>query len=703
MRLGSGKLAGVSKNKNLFKPGYIGNVRLKNRLVVLPMALRSQNYGASDGLLDFYSQLAIGDAGMVVIGSAMVCNMENACHRSPDGCNAIRCWDDSSIPVLANIARLISQNGAVACAQLSIHYEWRATGADDLDVVGPSNGLSGPFVGEGRALTKEEISLLIGQYGDAAARCRKAGIPLVEIHAGMGYLLSRFLSSSTNHRTDEYGGSFNNRLRIIREVIADCKAKAGDDYPIVVRMNIDDFMPDGNTLKDSLRIIKELTSAGVSAFSMQSGFNESDFSLVNQFVSENVLLNSVAKLKESVGVPLIAAHRIAKIQAAERALKEEKCDFVGMARAFIADPFLAKKARTAKTTPIRPCVCCCRCLDGSLMGRSIRCTMNAQFLSGYPLPEDAPIKQKMQVLVVGAGAGGLEAARVAAVRGCRVMIWERGRMLGGSLGVAAVCNPALEPVIPYYRKELQRLRVQIIQGSDITKEGIEELHPDVVIVAVGGSCKLPNIPGIEGCNVVSSKDVTALLQGRTTKKSIAWRISASLLGRVRLPISLIRFGLRSHALIKKNVVIVGGQFAGCETALALMDGRIISVVDEEPKIAVDLGPITRRSEMRILQEGGVKFYPGSSVEKILPDSVLIKDLSSGKMNRIEAETVIIALGIESNHVLYDQLRLTGSRVFVIGDAVGESGGFCLDDAPVWQDARRLREAIRDGFEVAMEL
>ncbi|MCG2797340.1 MAG: NADH:flavin oxidoreductase, partial [Cellulomonas sp.] len=255
---------------HVFTPISLGSVQLKNRIGFLPMTTGLvDDYKITDAFLDFYGQRARGGTGLTAIGSAYVCNLYGTKPLYPTAGRAVGIWDDEFIPGFRRLADVIRDGGSKSCVQLQCCYEWRADGTHELEAVGPSDGPGGPFVKHLRELTHDEIQLIIRQYGDAAVRAQQAGIDMLEIHAGIGYLVARFLSSYSNRRTDEYGGPVCNRTRFLTDIIDEIHRRTGDDYPVMVRISADDFMPGGNRIADTQEIIPIVDEHGVVAWSIQ--------------------------------------------------------------------------------------------------------------------------------------------------------------------------------------------------------------------------------------------------------------------------------------------------------------------------------------------------------------------------------------------------------------------------------------------------
>ncbi len=321
----------MAKSIKLFEPIKIGNVELKNRVILLPMSTElTQNYHITDKLVDFYEQRAKGGVSMATVGTVMVSDFFGTTPKNPSQAGATGIWSDEFIPELKKLTTAIRKHGAKACCQLEICYEWRRDGSYPLEIVGPSEGPAKPSMPRARELTVEEIQIMVGHYGDGARRAREAGFDIIDLHMGIGYMLSRFLSTFSNRRTDEYGGSLDKRLRIIREVIADIKKKAGDDYPIMARISADEFMPGGHTIEDTKKLVPLLEREGIVAFNIQAGFHESPRPLINQFVPEGNFVYLAQEVKKVTHLPVIAGYRISSPELAEEIVSQGKADMVGL-------------------------------------------------------------------------------------------------------------------------------------------------------------------------------------------------------------------------------------------------------------------------------------------------------------------------------------------------------------------------------------
>lgn len=688
-------------------PIRIGNLEMRNRTALLPMGMEVDNYYMSDKLVDLYAQMSEGGLGLLTVGGVAVCDNFNVVHQYPAGSHGIGAWQDDFIPGLKRLTDAIRAGGALSCAQLDIHYEWRADGSQPFEAVGPSDGPGGPFVKHLRELTVDEIHQIVEQYGDACRRCKEAGFDMVEIHAGIGYLLSRFLSPFANKRTDEYGGSLENRARIIIEIMDNCHAKCGDDYPLMVRYNGEDYMPNGLTMADAIKLVPIFEKAGSVALSIQAGFHECPRPLVNQFVPDGVLVDMASIIKQHASVPVIAGYRIARPELARSIISEGKADIVGMGRANLADPAFVKKMLSGHDEDIRPCICCCRCLDSTFVGRELTCSMNADIASDLGLPERKPTEKKKKVVVVGAGPAGMEAARVAAIRGHNVILIDKNKHVGGLTNMAAVLNAQLERVPVWYEAQLKKLGVDVRMNEEISADAIMALGADEIIVAPGGDVIIPDIPGMDNKNVFGSFELKSMLAGHAPKKGIMWSGAAFAMRFLGNNKPFMRWGMGLPWPVKKNVVVIGGGFAGGEVAEAMMKGRNITIIEEGPRILEDLGPVTKGTETELLKKGGVKVLTKHKAVEITPKGVKAKNLETDEIVFIPAGTVMPSLGVDRNEALYDELKKRTENVSLVGDAVGAQTAPAPKEGerptPKWELGRRIREAVRDGYTAAMNI
>ena len=655
----------------------------------------TDNYAITDAFLDFYGQRARGGVGLTAVGSAYICDMFGTKTQYPTAGRAVGIWDDQFVPGWRKLADVVREAGSISCVQLQCCYEWRADGAKPLEAVGPSEGPGGPFVKRLRELTTDEIHLIIEQYGDAAARAREAGIDLVEVHAGIGYLVARFLSSFSNRRADEYGGTLERRTRLLTDIIDNIHAKAGEDYPVMVRISADDFMPGGNRIADTQQIIPIVEKHGVVAWSIQVGFHEAPKLLVNQFVPEAAYVDLARQCKQVTQLPVMASYRINSIERCEKILADGTADMVGMARQFIADPEFAAKALAGHPEQIRRCIVCSRCLDNIFVGKTVQCSVNAQVANhdlGAATP--VPLTQRKKVVVIGAGPGGMEAARIACLRGHQVTLVERTGRLGGLLNMAQVLNEHMEPLVQWYKQEVARLPIDVRLNTEASPELLRRLGADEIIVSPGGTVITPQgVPGLDRKNVISSADLKKLVEGHAPKgRGVIWALANVGLKVVDANPTFMRWGMATPLMIKKRVAVIGGGFAGCEVAMSIMKGRQVTVIEEAEKFGNGIGIIDRRPELNILEQGGVALMPATKLMEVTDTGIRVKNVESATEQLIPVDTVILALGVETNDSLYRQLAAQFPNVHLIGAATTPEG-----------KVKRTLEAVSEGYRQAMAI
>ncbi|WOQ18038.1 FAD-dependent oxidoreductase [Raineyella sp. W15-4] len=682
---------------HIFTPLQLGKIRVRNRVAFLPMTTGLvDDYRITDEFVDFYAQRARGGVGLTAIGSAYVCDLSGCTTQYPTAGKAAGIWDDRFIDGWRRVADAIRAAGSVSCVQLQICYEWRADATHPLEAVGPSEGPGGPFVKHLRELSLDEIKLMISQYGDAAVRAQQAGLDMIEVHAGIGYQVSRFLSSFSNRRTDEYGGTLEKRTRLLTDIIDEIHRRCGKDYPVMVRISADDFMPGGNRVPDTQQIIPIVERHGVVAWSIQVGFHEAPRLLVNQFVPEAAFVDMARQCKQITHLPVIASYRINTIDRCESIVSDGCADMVGMARQLIADPEFAAKAEQGHPERIRECIVCSRCLDNIFVGKTVQCSVNAQVahpeLGFGANPAALPIEKRKRVVVVGGGPGGMEAARVAALRGHQVTLLERTGRLGGVLTMAQVLNENLQATVTWYRNEMSRLPIDVHLNTEATVEAVRRFDPDEIIVSPGGSVITPKgVRGLDRKNVISSGDLKKLIEGNTPAgHGLIWNAAGLGLRMMHASPGLMRWGMGTSLMIKKRVAVIGGGFAGCEVAMSIMRDREVTIIEESPKLGNGIGIIDRRPELNILAEGGVKTRPGTRLLEVTAQGILVEEVETGQQDHLEVDTVILALGVETNDSLYRHLREAFDHVHLIGDATTPPG-----------KVKRTLEAISEGYCAAM--
>lgn len=693
----------MAKYQKLLEPFSIGGVEICNRFVMLPMTIEKvDNYHITDDLVDFYEQRAKGGVGLIEIGSCYVCDCFDTTPKYHTTTGACGIWADEFVPGFARVAEVAHKHGSKVAAQLELCYEWRPNGDEPLLSYAPSKDvMSGPFVGmPEREYTKEEIAVVVKQYGEAAKRAKDAGIDIIEIHAGIGYMVMRFLSKYSNHRTDEYGGSPENRARLLTEIIDEVHATCGPDMPILVRISADDLMPGGNRIEDTLELIPIIEKHGVDAWSVQVGFHEAPRPVANQIVPEGEFIDLAKQVKTVTSKPVFPGTRINSLDMCDKVVTQGYGDAVGMARQFIADPETANKVAAGHPEQVRPCIVCSRCLDNIFIGKPCQCSVNANVWQGVEvgLPEDKPADKPKNVVVIGAGPGGLEAARVAAKRGHNVTVYDKGDRVAGLLTLAQVLNANIEPLVNYWNEELKLYpNLTLKLNTKVDAEMLKGLNPDEVIVSPGGGIIKLDVPGIDGKNVVKSEDIKEMCSGKVPEgKGLLWKTAVAAIKAQGGTVEFMRFGLNMAsgptAIVGKRVVVVGGGFAGLEVAEAMCDNRTITVIEEAKKMGNGIGIIDKNPTIALLKQKGVKLMPLTRLVEVTKKGAVVENVETGERQTIECDTVLTSLGVEQNTELYDKVKEVFPNAKLIGDAITPAG-----------KVYRTLEAVKGGYEASMAL
>jgi 2,4-dienoyl-CoA reductase-like NADH-dependent reductase (Old Yellow Enzyme family)/thioredoxin reductase len=649
----------IQKFERLISPGTIGNLKIRNRIVMPPMVT---NFATPDGFttrqqIDHYAARAKGGAGLVIVEATSV-------HPSGKGWQQGLCiHQDKCIPGLANLVEAVKGWGGKIAIQL--HHAGRQTASSitGQTLVAPS-AIPCPVIKENtRELTTEEVGELIEAFAQAAVRARHAGFDAVEIHMAHGYLISQFLSPNTNHRTDKYGGDIDGRMTFILEIIRKIKNLVGNDFPLLVRMNGEDLVENGLELDESKQVAQKLQATGVNALHISAGTVESTLTprginvagLVPYCVPHGQLVKLAEQIKSVVSIPVIAVGAITP-ELGEEVLQQGKADFIAIGRGLLADPELPNKLLRGEPKDIRPCIRCIEMCNGRIanqrLGMGIRCAVNAEF--GFESYGIKPALRPKKVLVAGGGPAGMEAARVLALRGHQVTLYEKNRELGGHLIEASV--PGFKEDLKDFKDwligQLKKLDVKIELCQEITAPNLDNFKSDALIVATGSTVFRPNIPGIDKPFVTTAIDI---LLGKSAPGN--------------------------------KTIIAGGGAIGCETALYLAQkGKKVIIVEMLPKVATDV-PSTGMALITQLKENGVEILTNLKIVGITNEGVTAVDQSKNIVN-VTGDKVVLAMGLRPEAGLYQELKGKFHDTYLIGDSL---------------EPQRLAEAIRDGYRVGSTL
>jgi 2,4-dienoyl-CoA reductase-like NADH-dependent reductase (Old Yellow Enzyme family)/thioredoxin reductase len=696
----------------LFQPGRIGSMELKNRVVEAAMgtSLEREDGFVDDRIKDFYEERAKGGVGLIVMGVGAI--------DHPDGKvlpGQLGLSDDKFIPGLkeladaihrhdAKVAIQLQRGGKLATEDMAKGCQPKSSSCSALPVQEAMQDMASveiprmmarytqmPAKLETVELTLDEIRDVVNKFGEAARRAKEAGIDGVEIHAGHGYLLSEFLSGACNQRTDDYGGDLENRAKIVLEVIAAVRDRVGPDYPVWIRMDGREYgIADGITTKEAKKLAKLFEEAGVDAINV-SGYGgiRGGFYDAPLCYPRGNLVSLAAGIKNVVKVPVMAVGRI-DAYLGEKLLREGKADFIAMARAVLADPEYASKVAAGRMDDIRPCIMCYHCVSQAFWGEPVFCSVNAAAGRESELRIE-PAASPNKVLIIGGGPGGMEAARVAALRGHNVTLCDKARQLGGSLVFASVVNPDNDGFLNYLIDQMGKPQIEVKLQQKATPELIEEVKPDVVIVATGGNLTATEIAGSDRHNVITGKDLRGLMSGTGGAFDWWWRggvLIASRLMPFMFMVPVVRWLTKVWMPIGGAVAIIGGDMVACELAQFLVDRkRRVTILETGPDIAVEMAIGKRWNFLQRLRDEGVTIYRNVDIESIKPAGVRITD-GEGKQRTVKADTVIISGGMEPDRTMAESLEGKVPQVISVGDCTG---------------LRLIQGAIEDGYRAALSI
>lgn len=699
---------------NLFTPMDIGRVTIKNRLVMTAMCvgLAEHDGAVSEELAAYYEERAAGGVGLIITECSRINETDAVSNPS-----MLSMSHDRYIEPLRKTAERVHAHGAKLFVQLfhpgrqnivvfptlwqfnermarmfpaywnlyfKIAGKFDASAMEDPKTVkrmerymkpllAPSAvpcGLSDNPIRNQRTvpMTISQIKELIGQFVSAAVRVKKAGADGVELHAAHGYLLQQFLSPYTNRREDEYGKTLTNRMRLLKEIIEGIRGECGPDFPISVRLSVDEFYDmigypgQGITLTEGVEMAKRLEGFGIDVLNVSSGSYDTAQTSCEPISFPTGWRKYLAKaVKEQVKIPVIAANLIRTPEQAEAQIAEGTQDFIAMGRSFLSDPEWPKKAMEGRGEDINRCICCLRCMEAFqeniMNGKPVECAVNPRACreSKYPptVPKDG---RQRQVVVVGAGPAGLTAARELAARDFKVTLIERGPAPGGQL-ILAEAPPRKEKIgwlIQYLTRQALKQGVEIQYDTTATRALIESYHPYAVFLATGGEAAAPKIPGSESDFVTT---VTPILTGE-------------------------------RKYTGREIAVVGSGMTGLETAELLVEqGNAVTIIEMAEKIAPGAYPVNASDVIKRLEKSGVRFLPGRKLERI-GNGMLYLSRRDGVQEEIRTDATVLAIGVRSSNTLEKECAGHFEHLYPIGDAVKPG---------------RIGNAVHGAFELAYTL
>ena len=682
----------------LLSPGRIGQMELKNRIAVTAMgvSLSEEDGTVGEKLIAYHEEQAKGGAGLIICGVSGV--------AWPVGCVS---WqqtaisEDKFVPGLRQLTERVHAHGAKIAAQLHHGGLVAAYSAQawDLPLWAPAippapkgsfvdfflmeemASLAGYKQPQIKVLDRDDIAVVVSQFGNAARRAKDAGFDGIEIHAGHGYLLSSFISPVTNTRTDEYGGSLENRMRLPLEVLAAVRAAVGPDFPVWVKLDTREVGKDGGiTIEDAKASASMVEAAGADAITATTYHEVGHGKLHSQSHTPHIdgyNLSHSAQLKDAVSIPVISSGKVDP-ELGDRTIGNEEADFIAMGRKLLADPHLPRKLAEGRRDEVRPCIYCYTCISAIYMGEQVRCAVNPELGQEFGRVEPVtPTATKKRIVVIGGGPGGMEATRRLVALGHDVTLVEASERLGGTLRFAGLAYEPNERLLRWLTQKVEHSSATVMLSTQATPELLAGLKPDEVIVATGAVRDMPEIPGNDLPHVFSGDDMRKLMFGESNEAlkaktsmftRLATRVGAATGASANL--DLVRKATHAWMPLGERIVIIGGELVGIELAEFLAErGRKITVVDEAPRFGKGLTLVRRMRILSELAEHGVDLRPGANDMVIDKDGVRWTD-GEGQPQSASADTVIVATGARGDTTLAEGLEGASFKVHTVGDATG---------------------------------
>jgi 2-enoate reductase len=655
----------------LFEPIQIGKVEIKNRIAMAPMGVGAMmNPDGSYGprALDYFAERVRGGVGLIITN---VFKVENECDPLKPGMG-FPLLSHACISGFSEIAELAHAFGARIFVQLSAGF---GRAAMPLILRGrPGSASAVPNYWDPsitcRELSTEEVETMVKTFGPAAEMLARCGIDGVELHGHEGYLLDQFMTALWNRRTDKYGGDMAGRITLLFEILHEIRKYCGRDFPVQYRFGLkhyikgfgagalpgEEYEEAGRDVEEGLQIARMLEKEGFDSLHVDAGCYDSWYwAHPPGYHDYGCMVDMAAKVKKVVGVPVIAVGRLEVPDLAERVVREGKADMIAIGRGLLSDPFWARKVAEGRPNRIRPCIGCHDgCMGRLTTGKVTSCSVNPSCgrERSYAL---TPAHEPRRVMIVGGGVAGMEAGRVAALRGHGVTLYEKSDRLGGHVAEAAMIPfKTGEPrLLDWYKTELEELRLDIRMKIEVTPDLIDRENPDVIIVATGSIPIVPDVPGIHGRNVVSACDLIA--DGRDT-------------------------GAR--------VVVVGGGQVGCETALWLAQkGKMVTVIERLNDVLVadrSLPHMNRIMLLDLMKYHKVEVITGAALLEATEQEAVI-ERKDFRRDALPADTVVLAAGLSPVQGVYRALQGRHPDLYLIGDA---------------RAAKNIMNAVWDAYEVA---
>lgn len=628
----------MPKFDKLLSEGQIGSISLKNRVIMPPMGtvLAGPDGEITDHMIAYYSERAAGGVGLII--TEIVC-VENELGKAI--VDEVRADEDRFIPGFSRLAGAVQKYGTKIFAQLHHAGNQSNTSLTGGKQLVSASAVTNTAIGEEpRALSTSEVKDLVQKFISAAARMQAAGLDGVELHGAHGYLICQFLSPHTNIRNDEYGGSFENRVRFVSEIIQGIKSRCGEDFPVSVRFSADEFTDYGIKLDEGVKIALALENAGADVLHVSSGTYESMEVIVEPITyPEGWRTNLAATVKDAVNIPVIAVGAIKRPKTAEEILQQGKADFISIGRGLLCDSQWVNKAAQGREDEIITCIACLYCIDTIFAANRIECAVNARTGREMEFPDYPKDGEGRPVAVIGAGPGGMEAARVLALRGFKPKVYEKSDRPGGEL-IPGSHLPNKDPLAWYTDSlvaNLNKLGVEIRTGTEADPEMVQKENPSAVFVAIGAKALIPDIPGMDGSSGISALDILArpdLIQSDT------------------------------------SAIVIGGGMTGCETAeMMALKGVKVTLVEMLPELATGEDPTSRKVVLDALRKNpNVEIITNHKLTAVNGQQVELRSKDDNVV-RLSADTLVLSFGLTPKSEEVKRWKEKFNNVYVVGDAL----------------------------------
>jgi 2,4-dienoyl-CoA reductase-like NADH-dependent reductase (Old Yellow Enzyme family)/thioredoxin reductase len=646
--------------QHVLSPFKFGNVEVKNRIEFGPAShmLASHDGYVTREMVAYYQNMARGGAGIVTVGESPIDLGYAQAHQFQ-----LNLGDDRVINGLSVLAEAVHRYGAKA--SIEIAHSGRFT-LNSRETIGPSpipSDLEESMAKrQGRPvfrvieMNQEMIDDVVNGFADAVYRCMRAGFQMVMIHGGHGHLISQFVSPYSNKRVDRYGGNLENRARFAVEVLTAIRKKVGIKLALEYRISANELVAGGMKEEDTIEFVKMIEDK-IDLLHVSAGLLTDNWTLPHMiqptYLPHEYNVHRAEKLKKALDVPITTVGSISSMEAADRIIAEGKADLVAMVRAILADPEIVKKAMHGRTNA-RPCLRCFNCNRQTRNFYPIRCSVNPVLGREINYADIQPAKEKKRVVIIGGGPAGMQAALTASFRGHQVILYEKTDRLGGNLILAGALDikEDMKRYTEWLVRQTEKASGIIINlNTEATAENVGSDNADVIIVAVGADPIKADFPG-------------------ATKTNVFW------VGDVNI----------GKAKVEENVVIIGGGFTGCETALQLAkDGKKVTVIDMLDYLTLQADWPRGLAEQ--LDEYGVCILTEMKVEEITDKGIIAIDIE-WKRSTIAADTVILSLGLKPRTTTVNQFTNVAADIYIIGDC---------------HEAGTVKEAVHDGFNVAVEI